>query len=94
MMYIYILYMQALTFVPEEKPELVDMFARWSMAYSKVLMCHLREDGDVQMELQVSSLQQSLFCIKKKLHVGRLPKLMFLNMLSLRSAAGIAMMDN
>ena len=47
--------LQALTFVPEEEPELVDMFARWSIAYSKVLMCHLREDGDVQMELQVSS---------------------------------------
>ena len=47
--------MQALTFVPEGKPELVDMFTRWSIAYSKVLMCHLREDSDVQMELQVSS---------------------------------------
>ena len=52
--------MQALTFVPEDKPELVDMFARWSIAYSKVLMCHLREDGNVQMELQVSSLPISL----------------------------------
>ncbi|KAL3146980.1 hypothetical protein ABBQ38_014948 [Trebouxia sp. C0009 RCD-2024] len=43
---------QALTFVPEDKPELVDMFMRWSMAYSKVLMCHLREDGDVEKELK------------------------------------------
>lgn len=40
-------------FVPEEKSELVDSFQRWSMAYSKVLMCHLREDGDVEKELQV-----------------------------------------
>ncbi|KAL3146981.1 hypothetical protein ABBQ38_014949 [Trebouxia sp. C0009 RCD-2024] len=43
---------QALTFVPEDQPELVDMFTRWSMTYSKVLMCHLREDGDVEKELK------------------------------------------
>lgn len=47
--------LQALTFVPDDKPELVDMFMRWSMAYSKVLMCHLREDGDVEKELKVCS---------------------------------------
>ena len=45
---------QALTFVPGDDPELVDMFKRWSIAYSKVLMCHLREEGDVESELQVS----------------------------------------
>lgn len=31
------------------------MFKRWSISYSKVLMCHLREDGNVQSELKVSS---------------------------------------
>ncbi|KAL3146982.1 hypothetical protein ABBQ38_014950 [Trebouxia sp. C0009 RCD-2024] len=43
---------QALMYAPKDRPELVDMFTRWSMAYSKVLMCHLREDGDVEKELQ------------------------------------------
>lgn len=43
---------QALTFVPGDDPELVDMFKRWSIAYSKVLMCHLREEGDAESELQ------------------------------------------
>ena len=50
--------LQALTFVPEGNQELVDMFARWSIAYSKVLACHLREDGDVNETLEVS-LQSS-----------------------------------
>lgn len=49
--------LQALTFVPEGNQELVDMFARWSIAYSKVLACHLREEGDVQKTLEVSSLK-------------------------------------
>ena len=46
--------LQALTFVPGNEPELVDMFKRWSIAYSKTLMCHLREEGDVKAELEVS----------------------------------------
>ena len=50
--------LQALTFVPEGDQDLVDMFARWSIAYSKVLACHLRVDGDVQKALKVS-LQSS-----------------------------------
>ncbi len=45
---------QALTFVPGNETELVDMFKRWSIAYSKTLMCHLREEGDVKAELEVS----------------------------------------
>ena len=45
--------LQALTFVPEGNKDMVDMFARWSIAYSKVLMCHLREDGDVQKTMEV-----------------------------------------
>ena len=48
--------LQALTFVPDGNQELLDMFERWSIAYSKVLTCHLREDGDVQKALEVSSL--------------------------------------
>lgn len=36
---------------------------RWSMAYSKVLMCHLREDGDVEKELQVLSRHRPLCCL-------------------------------
>lgn len=43
---------QALTFVPGNEPELVEMFKRWSIAYSKALMCHLRDDHDVKDELQ------------------------------------------
>ena len=49
--------LQALTFVPEGNQELEDMFARWSIAYSKVLACHLREDGDVHKTMKVSSLK-------------------------------------
>ena len=52
--------MQALTFVPEGNKELVDMFARWSIAYSKVLMCHLREDGDVHKTMEVSTAKADL----------------------------------
>ena len=46
--------LQALTFVPGNEPEVVDMFKRWSIAYSKTLMCHLREEGDVKAELEAS----------------------------------------
>lgn len=53
--------LQALTFVPEGNQEMVDMFARWSIAYSKVLMCHLREDGDVQKTMEVSPATTDLF---------------------------------
>lgn len=45
--------LQALAFIPGEDPELVDMFRRWSIAYSKTLMCHLRTDHSVKLELQV-----------------------------------------
>ena len=53
-MHVFVL--QALTFVPGNETELVDMFKRWSIAYSKTLMCHLREEGDVKAELEVSHL--------------------------------------
>ena len=63
---------QALTFVPEGNKELTDMFARWSIAYSKVLMCHLREDGDVQKTMEVSSADNDLFSWFMHLIQGRL----------------------
>lgn len=43
-------------FFRPEDVALKELLARWSMAFSKVLMCHLREHGDVQAELQVSGL--------------------------------------
>ena len=45
--------LQALTFIPGAEPQLVEMFKRWGIAYSKTLMCHLRDDHDVRHELQV-----------------------------------------
>ena len=45
---------QAITFVPPEAPQLVDMYKRWSMAFPKTLMCHLRENEDLKAELKVS----------------------------------------
>ncbi|KAL0043408.1 hypothetical protein WJX79_003790 [Trebouxia sp. C0005] len=54
------IFRQALTFVPGNEPELVDMFKRWSIAYSKTLMCHLREEGDVKAELELLARQRRL----------------------------------
>lgn len=52
--------MQALTFVPGNvagnEEDVVDMFRRWSIAYSKVLMCHLREEKHLEEELKVCLL--------------------------------------
>ena len=46
-------------FFRPEDVALKELLARWSMAFSKVLMCHLREDGDVQKELQVRGCSPS-----------------------------------
>lgn len=43
---------QAITFTPPEETELVEMYKRWSIAYSKTLMCHLREDEDYNIVLK------------------------------------------
>lgn len=43
---------QSLTFVPGDEPELAAMFRRWAAAYSKSLMCHLRDDHDPAFELK------------------------------------------
>lgn len=45
--------MQAITYVPEEENELVEMYKRWAMAYSRTLMCHLREDENLAEALKV-----------------------------------------
>ena len=45
--------MQALTFVPAEETELVEMYKRWTIAYSKTLMCHLRENAELELVLKV-----------------------------------------
>ena len=72
--------MQALTFVPEGNKELTDMFARWSIAYSKVLMCHLREDGDVQKTMEVSTANIGLVVVHASIsrHILELPHITFL----------------
>lgn len=44
---------QAITFVPPEDTKLLDVYKRWSIAFSSVLMCHLREDEDLNAKLQV-----------------------------------------
>ena len=45
--------LQAITFVPAEEDELVDMYKRWAIAYSRTLMCHLRETEDLAEVLKV-----------------------------------------
>lgn len=52
---------------------MVDMFARWSIAYSKVLMCHLREDGDVQKTMEVGTATTKPFGTSKLVTIWRLP---------------------
>ena len=44
---------QAITFVPAEENELVEMYKRWAIAYSQTLMCHLREDENLAEVLKV-----------------------------------------
>lgn len=41
---------QAETWLPAD--ELQNMAARWMVAFSRALMCHLREDGDLEAELK------------------------------------------
>ncbi|KAL4429986.1 hypothetical protein ABPG77_004356 [Micractinium sp. CCAP 211/92] len=42
---------QALVFFREEDVHLKELLARWAMAFPFVLMCHLRENSDVQKEV-------------------------------------------
>lgn len=39
--------------MPAKQAELLAALRRWTVAYSRTLLVHLREDGDVTAELQV-----------------------------------------
>ncbi|EFN53422.1 hypothetical protein CHLNCDRAFT_136634 [Chlorella variabilis] len=43
---------QALTCFPAADRPLLDMLCRWTAAYSRALMCHVREDSDLEAELR------------------------------------------
>lgn len=45
--------LQSLTWVPDDKGYLRDVFCRWVPAYSKALLCHLRYGADISKELEV-----------------------------------------
>jgi len=49
-------HLQADSWFPESEAELLDMVQRWVVAYSRSLQSHLREDGNVEAELQVCSM--------------------------------------
>ena len=36
-----------------QEPELMDLFVRWTIALSASLKVHLREDGNIEQELEV-----------------------------------------
>ncbi|KIY92105.1 hypothetical protein MNEG_15858 [Monoraphidium neglectum] len=44
---------QGLSYIPEDKPELREMMVRWTPAFSKSLMCHLRKGEDLRDEVKV-----------------------------------------
>lgn len=44
--------LQGLVFFQEEDVVLKQLLCRWTVAFSRTLMCHLRENGDVQKQLQ------------------------------------------
>lgn len=46
--------LQSLVFFQEGDGRLQELLARWTMAFPRVLMCHLREDMDVAKEVAVS----------------------------------------
>jgi hypothetical protein len=37
----------------DSEDDLLDMVKRWSIAFSRSMMVHLREDGDLEAELKV-----------------------------------------
>jgi hypothetical protein len=37
----------------DQEDDLLDMVKRWSIAFSRSMMVHLREDGDLEAELKV-----------------------------------------
>jgi hypothetical protein len=44
-------------FFKEGDVQLQELLARWTMAFPRVLMCHLREDMDVAKEVAVSLVE-------------------------------------
>lgn len=48
-------------FFREEDVHLKELLARWAMAFPFVLMCHLRENSDVQKEVTVSVAAVCMF---------------------------------
>lgn len=45
--------LQAESWLPAAEGELLGMVQRWAIAFSRALQVHLREDGDLEAELQV-----------------------------------------
>ena len=45
---------QGLGYIPDSQPELQNMLCRWTVAYSRSLMCHLRPGENLEEELKVS----------------------------------------
>ncbi len=45
--------LQCLTWFRHEEHELRGMFVRWVTAFPKALLCHVREENDLQQELKV-----------------------------------------
>ena len=43
---------QGLSYFPDDRPDLRDMLCRWTPAFSKSLMCHLRKDDSYSEALK------------------------------------------
>jgi hypothetical protein len=48
---------QAETWLVSADDELLDMVKRWTIAFSRSMQVHLREDGDLEAELKVRFFQ-------------------------------------
>lgn len=44
---------QGLTWFTPEEAELLELLRRWTIAFSRSAMCHLREDADLETHLKV-----------------------------------------
>ena len=47
---------QGLTYIPPEREDLRAMLVRWTPAFARALLCHLRKDGDFRAELSKTLL--------------------------------------
>ena len=59
---------QGLTYFPEDRPELKEMVTRWTPAFSKSLMCHLRKDDDFTEVLKDILLPHELESLLQSTH--------------------------